>query len=187
MLKTIIVNLEKRKDRWEKVIQEVEIFGIKEYTRFNAIEGGRIGFNHSMYKCIQMSEMTLILEDDCYFEGTLKDLITCLGELPDNWDMLYLGATLRETAVKFSEHLCKINSAHTTHAILYSVKGAKYCFENFDPDSDWIYDDWLRNVAHKELNCFITRPMMAFQFQSHSDISNWDLPYDIKSTSKLME
>jgi len=131
--------------------------------------------------------MFLLLEDDCYFEGTINDLNKAISELPPDWDILYLGGTLYELATKYSEHLCKPVGAHTTHAVLYSRKGAKYCYDNFDPDGFYIYDDWLYRIANTKLNIFIMSPMIAFQSPGYSDIWKNEADYNIKATSKYLE
>jgi hypothetical protein len=141
-----------------------------------------------MYKAINRpDDMFLLLEDDCYFEGTVNDLNTAIAELPDDWDMMYLGGTLYEMAKRYSEHLCRPVAVHTTHAVLYSKKGAKYCHDNFDPDGLYIYDDWLYRIAHAELNVFIMSPMIAFQTPGYSDIWKVESDYKIKATSKFLE
>jgi GR25 family glycosyltransferase involved in LPS biosynthesis len=41
--KVFYINLERRKDRYEQINKELEIFPIEKVERFNAIEEGKIG------------------------------------------------------------------------------------------------------------------------------------------------
>jgi GR25 family glycosyltransferase involved in LPS biosynthesis len=89
-MRTLIINLNSRPDRWAKVTAEVQKFGIYEYGRFSAFEGGVIGFNRSMHEALQDEKEILLLEDDCEFTGTIQDLIEAKAKLPNDWDLLYL-------------------------------------------------------------------------------------------------
>lgn len=186
-MKTLIVNLPKRTDRWETVVPEVQRFGITDFERIEAIKKWKFrGFNLTMHKAVNQDEIFLLLEDDVCFDGTMTDLNTAISELPENWDMLYLGGTLYEPAEYYSKHLSKPYAVHTTHAILYNINCAKWIHANFNPFGKLIYDDWLYKVAHRQLNVFIMNPMIAFQSPSFSDIWKKDANYKIKECSKFL-
>jgi len=68
-MKVKIINLLRRPDRWETVVPEVEKFGITEFERFDAIEGGYMGFNKSVHYALENEGELLLLEDDCVFLG----------------------------------------------------------------------------------------------------------------------
>jgi GR25 family glycosyltransferase involved in LPS biosynthesis len=169
-MKTKIINLARRTDRWNTVVPEVRKFGVGDFERFDAVDGGYLGFNQSMHFALENEGEMLLLEDDVVFRGTIDDLLVARAELPDDWDLLYLGATLRSTIQRYSGRLYRISDAWTSHAILYSDKGAQYCFENFDPAEGTIYDEWLRLHAQVHLQCFIIYPMLAVQADGWSDI-----------------
>ena len=185
-MKTLIINLNSRPDRWATVTSEVERFGISDYRRFSAFEGGYSGFNRSMYEALQNQKELLLLEDDCQFTGTIQDLIAAKAKLPDDWDLLYLGANVLEPQKKYCDGIYHLQNAWTSHAILYSDKGADYCAKYFDPQNGMIYDEWLRTVAQKRLNCFIVAPMLAVQADGFSDIWGKETTYGIKQTEKYL-
>lgn len=184
MFKTKVINLAKRPDRLESVTPRIKAFGIDNFERFDAIEGGYMGFNMSVHLALQNEGELLLLEDDVIFEGTIQDLLAAKSQLPPDWDLLYLGANLKSKVNQYSEKLYRITDAWTSHAILYSDKGAKYCAENFDPKEGTIYDEWLRVHAQRQLQCFITFPMIAFQKDNWSDIWGANACYGIKESSK---
>jgi len=179
-----VINLAKRTDRLEAVTHEIKQFGIADFERFNAVEGGWLGFNHSTKQALQGDGTLLLLEDDCVFKGTIDDLNICIAELPDDWDLLYLGANLKTVIPVYSQHLYKIHDAWTSHAILYSNKGRSYCANYFDPDGGMIYDEWLRVHAQRILKCFICYPMLAVQADGWSDIWFANTTYGIEDSSK---
>lgn len=185
-MKTKVINLARRTDRWETVIPEINRFGITEIERFDAFEGGYMGFNKSVHFALEGESELLLLEDDVLFinEATYEKLLEYKAELPNDWDLLYLGANLKSAIMKFNGHLYRLRDAWTSHAILYSDKGAKWCFENFNHEEGIIYDEWLRTVAQEQLQCFITYPMMAIQADGMSDIWGANTVYGIEGSSK---
>jgi hypothetical protein len=68
----------------------------------------------------------LLLEDDCIFRN-LDHLPQALKELPADWDILYLGANLREDQPeRYSGRLFRVKEAWTTHAIAFRRKCVPY-------------------------------------------------------------
>lgn len=181
-MKVKIINLDSRPDRWETVQKEVERFGITEYERFSAHPGGFMGFNKSVHYVLENESEVLILEDDCVFNGKFFDVLEAKAKLPDNWDLLYLGANVQTEQRKYTDGIWHLDNAWTSHAILYSTKGAMYCYEHFPYEDGIIYDEWLRTVAQKRLNCFIMNPMIAFQAVGFSDIWGCQADYGIKGS-----
>jgi GR25 family glycosyltransferase involved in LPS biosynthesis len=185
-MKVKIINLDSRPDRWEEVTKEVERFGITEYERFAAHPGGYMGFNKSVHFVLENESEVLILEDDVIFDGKFFDILEAKAKLPDNWDLLYLGANVQNQQNRYCDGIWHLNNAWTSHAILYSDKGARYCYEHFPYEQGMIYDEWLRTVAQKQLNCFIVKPMIAFQRVGFSDIWGTMADYGIKGTEKWL-
>jgi len=185
IMRTKIINLARRTDRWNIVVPEVRKFGIDDFERFDAIDGGSVaylGFNQSMHFALENEGEVLLLEDDVVFLGTIERLLAAKAELPVDWDLLYFGATLKSPIQRYSDRLYRISDAWTSHAILYSDKGAKYCFENFDPAEGMIYDEWLRTHAQVHLQCFIIYPMLAVQAEGWSDIWGLNTYYGIEAS-----
>jgi GR25 family glycosyltransferase involved in LPS biosynthesis len=63
----------------------------------------------------------LILEDDFEFlEYDSDKVIEAFRELPDSWEMFYLGFNPTTALTDYSPALYRINGAHTTHAYALS-------------------------------------------------------------------
>jgi hypothetical protein len=85
------------------------------------------------------------LEDDVLFKD-LTHLPDALNELPEDWDIVYLGANVTENRPEFYSHnLRRVRSAWTTHAVGYSRKAVEKIVEMYkgDWESEGMYDDWL--------------------------------------------
>lgn len=170
------INLDKRVDRWQKCIEEFERVGI-DVERFSATDGDNhhLAFNKSQHRVLSKlvsegAERMLVLEDDVVFKST-DHLTAAFNELPEDWDVLYLGANVNGTLLdRHSHHLFKIRNSFTTHAVAYSFKMAKWIVENFNPDQFPIYDEYLRVNVQEQFKCFLVAPMVAWQRPDHSDI-----------------
>lgn len=181
-MKVKVINLAHRTDRLEEMTKQLEMFGIKEYERFDAIPGGYMGFNASMKAALAGDGDLLLLEDDCLFSGTVDDLFAAIKELPEDFDLLYLGANVKSRQQRFSERLYYCNDAWTTHAIYYSAKGRKWCYENFEDGCTTIYDEWLNTIGKDHLKRFVVKPFLAIQSDNYSDIWGANVTYGIKGS-----
>lgn len=176
-----VINLDKRADRWQTTEFELDRVGIKA-ERFSAFDGDNKhrAFNRSQWtvlnECKDYRTM-LILEDDVEFKNYFH-FQHAVTELPDDWDVLYLGANINGTKLeRYSDHLVKIRNSYTTHAVAYSKKMAQWIVENFpyhkeeyEREGLIIYDEWLRVNVQEQFNCFLIAPMIAWQKPGFSDI-----------------
>lgn len=185
-MKVKVINLERRLDRWKSMLTQLQAFGITEFERFNAIEGGYRGFNHSVSQALQGESEILLLEDDCVFTGNIQQVIEAKAILPDDWDLLYLGANVRSAQQHYKGNVWHCRDAWTTHAILYSAKGASYIAAMFKPETDTIYDEWLRLKSNHTLKAFIIKPYLAVQAPGDSDIWGVHADYGIKGTESQL-
>ena len=185
-MKIKLINLESRPDRLKSVTDELHKFGVTEFERFNAFNGGYEGFNKSMSEALRGEEEILIIEDDCQFFGCFNDLLTAKSKLPNDWDLLYLGANVLSEQTKYTDGIWHLNNGWTSHAILYSTKAAQWVFENFNPNGAIVFDEWLRTVAQKQLKCFIVNPFIAIQKPDYSDIQNQYAEYNLKATEEKL-
>jgi GR25 family glycosyltransferase involved in LPS biosynthesis len=116
--RTFVINLDRRKDRWEIFLTESKNIGIP-YTRFSAIDGQKLSPNDQLQRIFEgndyymrrgmvacaLSHMKLwtelvyssydyylILEDDITFVPDFaKKLNHVLEKLPEKWDLCYIG------------------------------------------------------------------------------------------------
>jgi GR25 family glycosyltransferase involved in LPS biosynthesis len=170
------INLDKRVDRWEKCLREFDRIGLN-VERFSAFSGENphLAFNKSQHTLLKKlvdegAERMLVLEDDVVFKN-IDHMTAAINQLPEDWDVLYLGANVNGTHLeRFSDNLFKIRNSFTTHAVAYSNKMATWIVENFNPDQFPIYDEWLRVNVQEQYKSFIVSPFVAWQRPDVSDI-----------------
>lgn len=168
---------------WPIACTEFERVGLDCVWRFDALPdiGPHQSFNKSTRRILAdfaMSEAKtlLFLEDDCVFRG-LAHLESALTELPADWDIVYLGANLLNgNPERYSEHLFRVKSAWTTHAIGYNKKVIPFLLDNQPGFSAEMYDNalsrWLPN-----LQAFVVAPMVAYQRFHKSSIWSTEEDY----------
>lgn len=146
-----------------------------EVERFQAVReiGPHQSFSHSERNILldflfSDAETLLHLEDDVVFRN-LDHLPQALSELPDDWDILYLGANLllwndgnEPQPERYSEHLFRVRAAWTTHAIAYHKRCVRRILEGQPSFDAQMFDNYL-STRLPELNAFIVAPMVAYQ------------------------
>lgn len=193
------INLEHRKDRWDKVSEEFKKFGIENVNKFNAVDGnkldyslmtynplllkGEIGVLFSHIKLIKMAkeqnlENILILEDDVCFTNELNRLDFYMEQVPENWDLLYLGANhmMSDRLIQIKPNIVKLNHSFGLQCV--AVKNTIYdrileLSLKLGKQVDVYYTD-----IQKESNVYCLHPNIALQEQGFSDIQNKNVNYD---------
>jgi GR25 family glycosyltransferase involved in LPS biosynthesis len=168
----VVMNLDTRPERWEAVQQEIPKIGITVFQRFSALPGGNAGFSASHLACVTGHGLRFVFEDDVYFESGALDVFNkAIEQLPDNFDMFYLGANVKTPAARYSENLYQVTGGvHTTHAILFSDHARQFIIENYDPAEHNIIDEWYYRKGLSSMQCFVCSPMIAFQRGGYSDL-----------------
>lgn len=170
--KAVVLNLDKRPDRLREITQELDVQGIP-FDRYSAVWNlnGNVGYNKSIrgiFEKYRQVDNLFMFEDDCYFESKFDRSV--LGELPSDYDGLWLGSNLQsEHKDKYSENLSILENGWNTHATLMSKAYREWCLENWD--GELVFDEWVRVNALPVRKCFVLRPMIAFQRPSHSNIT----------------
>lgn len=171
--KAYLINLDERKDRLKEFTNQLFPFPIE---RFSAIKlsPGIKGCNAS-HKAILEKQDALpiaVFEDDCKMVEDWSVVETAMQELPDDWDMLYIGANLNKPLTKYSEHLFRLKNAWTTHGMIYgSQRVIDYICKNMPKDETPIDVFYSKEVLEK-FNCYLVNPICAIQRGSYSDINN---------------
>jgi len=192
-MKTYLINLNRRTDRWKVVskhLAERDIHAI----RFPAIEtkpgwhGCRDSHLALFDKC-KKEVVFMILEDDVEFlwEDPLEWVRAAIDELPLEWDALFLGASPQEPQERYSEHLYRLKNSFTTHAIIWHTRedGAVEYILDHRKEIGKI-DVYLRDVIFPAFNCFLTWPLLATQRQTQSDCcSRSDLSTIVKNYNRF--
>lgn len=177
-MKTYIINLERRKDRMQDVQSpfEYEIFKATEGSIFDFEPSkrmrGHLGCWDSHKRLMEKIQgenngMTLVLEDDFKFVDFNIDQY--LKELPENWDLLYLGGINQDAPEPYSEKLDHAKNILQTHAYIVRDKFVPTLL-NILSNHRWKVDI-VFSEALKRGNCFICNPPLVIQKESKSDIS----------------
>lgn len=165
---------------WQIAQVEFDRVGL-EVEKFQAVKeiGPHQSFSHSERNILldflhSDAETLLHLEDDVVFRD-LSHLPQAIEELPEDWDVLYLGANLilwgngEPNPERYSEHLFRVKCAWTTHAIGYNKKCVRRILEGQPSFDAQMFDNWL-STRLPELNAFCVAPMVAYQRPRFSSI-----------------
>lgn len=194
------LNLESRKDRWGECLSNFEKYEINKVEKFLAFDPpdsygltgkrkGQFGCSYSFCNIFQDIKdkgynSVLLLEDDFNFSLEKEDLFECLNkcldELPENWDMFYLGANVmdeihRVPLQNYSNNLLRLFSAYTLHSVAISKKA----IEKITSEINW-RENILNNYENMDVflakdfqiknNCFISKHILATQRPDFSSI-----------------
>lgn len=210
--KIYCINLPSRKDRWQNcllqfakysILNNLEKFDGIVYNNasFNKKQNAHLGCWFSHYTVLKHAQAMhynkiLILEDDFIFNVEPEDLnlklTNCIKELPQNWDLFYLGAYFvkgydYEAKINYSKNLYKTNTAFGNHSICYSKSGINKmicCMEkaflnlpsipsNYESIC-WFY---VKEFLY-ENNCYASKDFLCGQMKDFSDIEGRVVDYN---------
>ena len=183
-MKAYCINLDKRPDKWEWIKEESKKLDL-ELIRFPAIYSnkGHFGCRSShltLLKQLRDQEEFMIIEDDMEIcvDNPIELMNEAYSQLPADWDMFYLGATLNQNLVKYSDNLYRLKAAWATHAIIYNNRNGvvDYILENHNEPK---FSVFLSKSVQDNFNCYITYPMIATQHAGMSDILRHHVDYKV--------
>jgi len=177
--KVIVINLDRRTDRMDKLAPQLEKLGIQ-YKRFSAVDGKKLdidpivaGLQSHLQVMKQIAgQRVLILEDDAQFvEDFNEKFEKVMQTLPEDWDIFYLGALVPKDV-----GLIRMVNRHwgiqvlTTGSQAYCINPSRleYFISKLEDYNSYI-DIGLRDFA-KDLKAYITQPNLVVQFPSYSDL-----------------
>lgn len=179
-----LINLKKRPDRLALSSGILNEFGAN-YEVIEAVENiekpceGLVVTMQNYFRRILKdgAERCLLFEDDIQ---PLTDCSTwnntisrCVEQLPNDWDMLYLGCNPAGGLTKFySENLLPIPFAYATHAVAYSRRTMQFITDHaiHEPIDNFL----VREFQIRGAKCFVSYPLLFTQRPNHSDIGgNW--------------
>lgn len=177
--KVIVINLDRRTDRMEKLVPQLEKLDIQ-YEKFSAVDGKQLGVDpivaglqsHLQVMKQITGQRVLILEDDAQFvEDFNEKFEKVMQTLPEDWDIFYLGALVPKEV-----GLVRMVNRHwgiqvlTTGSQAYCINPSRLeYFINKLEDYNYYIDVGLRDFA-KDLKAYITQPNLVVQFPSYSDL-----------------
>lgn len=135
-----------------------------------------MGCKMSHYEIIKLSKargykQILILEDDVEFKDGWKDILEyAMGELPEEWHMLYLSGNHREKPTDVGRrHLKKVTNTLTTHSYILNHTIFDTLLNQMMEISAEI-DNVYTLVQSQLYKSFTVHPGITTQAVSHSDV-----------------
>jgi GR25 family glycosyltransferase involved in LPS biosynthesis len=164
-----VINLDHRKDKWRSSMNELAPHFNLERVSAIKHDWGWLGLAKTFKQIFtEATGDVLIFEDDATYRGWSTNLDEAIQDLPADWDMLMLGANIKDSRLdRISKRLVRTYGSWTTHAILYSHRFAK---EMAEIDLDIPIDEYFRTQVHPKGNSYICVPFLSFQRPSESDI-----------------
>ncbi len=184
MIDIYVINLEKRKDRWEHIVKTFNIPDIN-LIRVQAVESvnkkGWIGCFESHKKCIQIAKEQglkniMVIEDDCLpldtditiFKSRLEIVKNYL-DTHDDWN-IYLGGTATfgppdyDRIIKYeNETFVEFTRAYMTHMIAYNSN----CYDLY---LDYQITKPVDEFWFGKIKAIVSVPFLATQLEGFSDI-----------------
>lgn len=185
----VCINLDRRPDRWRQMQLKFARHGIHSVTRFPALDGDELEIpahwrhTRGAYGCLRSHlevvtearrlglPSVFIFEDDVVFDEHLQQKFSAsLGQLPPDWDMLYLGALHKDEPIKVSANLARITEANSTYA--YALRDTVFdAFIELNRRAETVLD--LNSlVLQRQFNCYCFMPHLAWVEDDYSDAQN---------------
>lgn len=178
--RVVVINLDRRTDRMEKLGAQLDELGIQ-YERFSAVDAKELeveGYiagtmSHVAVWKKYKGQKVLVLEDDALFcEDFNEKFDEVIKTLPQDWDIFYLGVLLPPRTGRVDS----INNPHwfkqvmSTGAQAYCLRPEKmdYFIRKID-GYEWYIDIGLR-LENVDSHCYVTQPNLVTQFPSYSDL-----------------
>ncbi len=167
--KIYCINLETATNRWASANKQFKRLGIPvERFPVKRDRNPSKGLSKTNRKIIKHAmkndwDNVLVFEDDVQFVGTISSTEKAIKELPNNWEIFYLGCGLKTTPKLHSEHLIQIDRAMCVHAVCYSKRIYKRMLK-----MRGVIDVYIADQIQPRGRCFCVNPIMATQGTSNS-------------------
>ncbi len=179
----VLITMARRLDRFAKCVKQFDQHGFKSVTVFEGHDMGDLG-NHGCTAshrgvleliCHNRWARTLILEDDFQIRAPNFNQLFAemIGEVPDDWKMLYLGGHYAENPKrKAAPHVIEINRMLTTSSYAVTCSFAREV-------TPWISGgvgiDTLYYPYHLKGGCYIFKPRLMVQSPGYSDLQKMEM------------
>jgi hypothetical protein len=181
-MKCRVVHLSTRPDRMMGLPKEISKMFL-DYEIFYAVNPPGITDPKIASSCTHIDVLRsvygdlLVCEDDVCFLNQGREIFNiAYSQLPEDWDMLYLGGHIHTPAERYSDNLYRIRfGVHCNHAILYSEKARDFILSNYNVWENDIkaYDHWLYMIGQGLMNCYMCYPVIAYQKPGYSFTGEW--------------
>ena len=149
-----------------------EFINKDEYTSLGSkLTRGQLGCTVSHVKLYEkisgeQHEKILILEDDCVFLDNIETSLDSCQQLPENWNIVYLGWDAGGIVPNYTPNLCQLSNSHLvyihgTHCFGITKDFAKLCWEensNYHFTADGLLTHMIRKYDSK---MYATIPKVA--------------------------
>jgi len=189
--KVIYINLEKRTDRKESIVVELQKYFPKEkIERFNAIkhQRGNIGCTLSHIAVLELAisqgwKNYLVVEDDAVWSNFSNGSHILEKLSKENFDVIQLGSTFTQ----FNPHTYRVYNCLTTTAYIVNQKYYSILLENLkegltkliETNQGPLYaiDVYWNSLKLKDL-WYVVFPSLLIQKEGYSDIEERNVNYD---------
>jgi len=182
------LNLDSRPERWENVCTELAKHNL-EVERISAIDGkkcqkppdikikdGAYGSLLSQFFILKYAQHLglknfLFLEDDVEFHEDINNYFNHVkNEIPDDWDMLYLGGNHYpgQNLEKITEHVYRCECTISIHAVAFNAKIFETMIHKITDISQNV--DIHYALSQSNINAYVAIPHLAWQKAGYSDI-----------------
>lgn len=192
----ICINLKERKSKRKWMIKQAKKQNIKiNFFTANLHQNPKRGCLESHLNVIEQAiadghKYLFILEDDALFINPLNKL----PEPPKDWDMLYLGGTVKhvfskeveEKEMKKGKNSWIRMTCWTTHAYIINLNNKELVQDILkakDQPADMEIDRYYVDFVHQKYKAYIVHPMVCIQKSGHSDIENKKVEYSFMEKS----
>jgi glycosyl transferase family 25 len=162
-----------------------ELIDKKDYIELGSkLTRGQLGCTVSHVKLYEKIakedyEKILILEDDCVFLNNLETLNDSLSQLPEDWQVVYLGWGPHNVVSNYSTNLSQISNSylvyiHGTHCFGITKNFAKLCA---DENSNY----------HFTADGLLTHMIVKYDTKMYATIPKVSVPEDIDSITVEMD
>jgi glycosyl transferase family 25 len=174
----LVINLDRRTDRMQRFDEQAEKLNIK-YERLRAVEASDARFGCKLSHMAALSkydsEIIFVFEDDSIFvDDFIPAFEAAMANVPDDWDMLYLGAHLLEKE-PYNDYWVRSLRCSSTHAYAVRKRVKQRLIKqamSMDGHTDVAY-----TTLHKEIKAYAARPTLVYQGASFSDLQGCDVDY----------
>lgn len=182
--KTVIISLPERKeDRLIPLQAHLKEFNWPNYEVYEAVKlsDGKLGLIVSvadlLSKLLEDKEIScvLICEDDFRFLlQPHENVEKCLEQLPNNFDLCYLGCNLWQTHIhKYSQNLIQVDDVYALQSVIYSRTGMEKVLRAIrGMDKTIPLDVLIKEKVQCDGNCYCSSPILTSQIRGFSNIEN---------------
>jgi glycosyl transferase family 25 len=183
------INLDNRPDRWAETLLEFKKYNILNVERISAVQGSKLKRNPCIMNSGQWGLLytwinilndaidkdyssILIMEDDIVFAENFIELFQgYISELPDDWDMVYIGEVTKRGkhgCRRISDHISKLDNTLGLHCVAINYTIYKTLLTLLTSPVKNGEDYFLDMQRTKKVYGIF--PILAYQRKSYSDI-----------------